>query len=92
MTRDADDTLDFNSPPWRYLTSFPPQYRRFVDGGREKLAELLKAHSVVVFTVLRNRRGRFHNGIRCISCNSTQAKKLHDAITMENLRIGRVAP
>jgi hypothetical protein len=34
----------------------------------------------------------FHIAIGCISCNFTQAKKLHDAITMGKRRIGTVAP
>lgn len=92
MSGDADDAFDFDCTTRRDLPALPPQDRRLVDRRREQFPELLKAHPVIGFPVLGDGRCVSHVVICCISCNFIQAKKLHDAITLNNWRIDKVAP
>lgn len=82
IARNAGDRFDLNGPLWRDLPTLPAENGRLVDRRREELAEVLKAHPVVLFAISGDGGSVFHGANSCISCNYWQEGSLHVAITI----------
>lgn len=91
VARNAGDPLYLDGTSRGDTPTLPTKYGRLVDRRVEHEPELLKAHPFVLFTVSGDFGFMAHVHLSCISCNFTQAGRLHFNLTNSLYTCDRVA-